>query len=90
MSYTKDTEREDRIDELMAGCMDMEEVYVAWYYYFAENLDFPISAVARLKKRAGSKEDVEVRLVDVVNKRANNLSNLVFKLKNISVITLPF
>lgn len=67
MSYPTDPKREDRVDELMADCMDMEEVYVAWYYYFAENLDFPISAIARLKKRGGSAEDIEVRIVDVVS-----------------------
>ncbi len=67
MSYPKDPQREDRVGELMADCKDMEEVYVAWYYYFAENLEFPISAIALLKKRGGSKEKVEVSLVDVVS-----------------------
>ena len=38
---------------------------MGWYYYYAENLAFPVAAVAKLKKREGKYEKVEVQLVEV-------------------------
>ncbi|NJL77610.1 MAG: hypothetical protein HC892_23820 [Saprospiraceae bacterium] len=43
-------EREDRISEdILADCYGDDEINTGWYYYFLDNLTFPISAVAKLK-----------------------------------------
>jgi hypothetical protein len=52
-------------NEIIVDAYDDGEVNMSWYYYFAENLEFPISAVAKLKRRNGEVEEEEIMLVEI-------------------------
>ena len=59
-------QRQNRIDnEIIIDAYDDEEINMSWYYYYADNLEFPISAVAKLKKRGGKYEQVEIQLIKI-------------------------
>lgn len=61
-----DQEREDRIaDDILVDCNGDDDVNMSWYYYFRDNLTFPIAAVAKLKKRSGGIEQMAVELVSI-------------------------
>lgn len=61
-------ERESKIySEIVVDAYNDEEVNTSWYYYFEENMEFPVSAVVKLKKRNGQYENVEVMLVEVAS-----------------------
>ncbi|MFK7949470.1 MAG: calcium-binding protein [Saprospiraceae bacterium] len=67
-------ERKDKIySEIVVDAYDEQEINLSWYYYFEENLEFPISAVAKLKKRNGQYENVEVMLVEVASEADKDL-----------------
>jgi len=66
-----DQERKDRIDEdILVDCYGDDEVNMGWYYYFRDNLTFPISAVAKLRKRSGGIEQMSVELVSIYSDEA--------------------
>ena len=59
----KDPEREERIDfEVVVDAYDEEERAMGWYYYLADNIDFPFEA----KWMNGKKpEGREVTVLDI-------------------------
>lgn len=68
MPPSTNEERQHRIDyEIIVDAYDDGEIYIGWYYYFAENLEFPIRAVAHLKKRNGRKENIAIEIVEVAS-----------------------
>jgi Calcium binding len=77
MSKIHDEAREDRIMlEVVVDCYDDEEVATGWYYYFAENLDFPFAAQANLKLRGGKMEQKKVKIVEVETDDITNSEKL--------------
>lgn len=63
---THDPHRESRIeDEIIVDCYDDSEVEMAWFYYFADGLEFPFEATANLKIRGGQTEEKTVQVVEI-------------------------
>jgi hypothetical protein len=61
-------ERQHRIDyEVIIEAYDEQEVNMCWFYHFNDNLEFPISAVAKLKRRNGQYEKAEIQIVDLLS-----------------------
>lgn len=60
-----------RIDyEIIVDCYDEYEVNMGWYYYFTDNLEFPIKAKVNLNTRKGqSLKDVEIVEVSSLENR---------------------
>ncbi|MGB1243214.1 MAG: calcium-binding protein [Chitinophagales bacterium] len=68
MPHTKDPNRDHRIIyEIVVDAYGDEEVNMSWYYYFADNLEFPFNAVAHLKKRNGKKENLDIEVIEVAS-----------------------
>ncbi len=66
MQNVEDPIRQKRIDyEVIVDCYDDDEVAMGWYYYFSDNLVFPIPATVQLKQRGGKVETVDVEIVEV-------------------------
>ncbi len=51
-------------DEIVVDAHDDDEVYMGWYYFMAETLEFPFKAVAKIKKRNGTIEEHTVEVVE--------------------------
>lgn len=67
-------ERQYRIDyEIIVDAYDDHEVNMGWYYYYNDDLQFPITATAKLKRRNGKQEEVEIQLVDVASEPEEEL-----------------
>jgi hypothetical protein len=60
--------------EIIVEAYNDEEVNTAWYYFFVENLEFPINAVAKLKRRNGEWEEEEILLVEVASEPDKDLT----------------
>jgi Calcium binding len=57
MPRTHNQSREDRIIyEVIVDCYDEGEQLMGWYYYMADNLEFPIKATVRLGLCGGGRE----------------------------------
>ncbi len=66
--------RQNRIDhEILVEIDSDESANVSWNQYFSENLEFPINAVANLRKRDGEIEEVEILIVDVASEPEKEL-----------------
>ena len=65
MAREKDEEREHRIRNEAIPDAYGEEVAMSWYYYMADNLEFPIKAKAQLRLRGGKTEEKAVKIVEV-------------------------
>ena len=50
-------------EEIVVDANGDDEVYMGWYYFMSETLEFPFKAVATIKKRNGT---IEERTVEVV------------------------
>jgi hypothetical protein len=61
-------------NEIIVDAYDDEKVNTAWYYFFIENLEFPINAVARLKRRSGEWEEEEIQLIEVASEPDKDLT----------------
>jgi Calcium binding len=69
MPLTHDQTREDRIIyEVIVDCYEEHEELMGWYYYMADNLEFPIKATVRLRLRGGAAEVKKVDIVEVDKK----------------------
>lgn len=54
--------------EIVVDANDDDEVFMGWYYFMAESLEFPFQAIATIKKRNGTIEERTVEVVeDVTN-----------------------
>ena len=53
--------------EIIVDCYDEYEMSMGWYYYFEESLEFPFKATAELKKRDGSIEPKEVKIMGMAS-----------------------
>ena len=49
--------------EIVVDANGDDEVYMGWYYFMVETLEFPFKAIATIKKRNGT---IEERTVEVV------------------------
>ncbi len=68
-----DQEREDRIaDEIIVDCYHEGEAAISWQIYFADNLEFPIKAVANLRKQGGIEEQKAVKIVEMASTEGDN------------------
>ena len=60
----RDEDRENRITmEIVVDAYDSEEIAMGWYYYIADNCNFPFKAVCTSERRASPlmlNEEVEV------------------------------
>lgn len=66
MPRTHDPTRHNRIrDEVIVDCQDEDEELMGWYYYMADNLEFPIAATVRFALRGGKSEVKPAQIVDV-------------------------
>ncbi|MBV6443387.1 MAG: hypothetical protein EPGJADBJ_05126 [Saprospiraceae bacterium] len=66
MSSAHAPAREQRIlYEIIVDCYDEEEEMIGWYYYFADNLKFPIEATVRLPLHGGKMEEKKVQIVEL-------------------------
>jgi hypothetical protein len=66
MPKSHDEARENRIlDEVIVDTYDEGEELMSWYYYFADNMEFPFQATARLALRGGKSEEKKVQIVEV-------------------------
>lgn len=54
--------------EIVVDANDDDEVFMGWYYFMAESLEFPFQAIATIKKRNGT---IEERTVEVVEDATN-------------------
>lgn len=61
------------LNEIIVDVYDVEEVNTAWFQFFAENVTFPISAVAKLKRRNGEWEEEEIQLIEVASEPDKDL-----------------
>ncbi len=55
-------------EEITVDANGDDEVYMGWYYFMSETLEFPFKAVASIKKRNGTTEE---RTVDVIEDATN-------------------
>ncbi len=55
-------------DEIIVDAYDDIEVSMGWYYTFDEQLTFPFMATAQLKKKDGSVESKQVKVVGLHSK----------------------
>ena len=61
-------QRKNRIhNEIIVDAYDDGEVNMSWFYYFNDYLTFPISAVAKLKRRNGKYENAEIQIVEIAS-----------------------
>ena len=68
MTHQKDPTREHRIYfDVIVDCYDEYEQNMGWYYYFAENLSFPVPAIVELQERGGTKKPCAVEIVSVTS-----------------------
>ena len=51
-------------EEITVDANDDDEVYMGWYYFMSESLEFPFKAVATIKKRNGTTEERTVEIVE--------------------------
>lgn len=66
MPRSHDPAREHRIlYEVIVDCYDEQEEFMGWYYYMADNLEFPITATVRLPLRGGKTEEKTVQIIEV-------------------------
>ncbi|MCW5921270.1 MAG: hypothetical protein KIS77_02930 [Saprospiraceae bacterium] len=66
MPPSHDPAREHRIlDEIIVDCYDEEEELMGRYYYMTDNLEFPITATARMPLRGGTTEEKTEQIVEV-------------------------
>ena len=64
---TEDEEREHRIlYDIVVDAYDEYEQNMGWYYYFEENLNFPIPIIAKLRNRKGF-EKTHVEIVSITS-----------------------
>ena len=69
MPRTLDPTREHRIlYEVIVDAYDEEEQAMGWYYYMADNLEFPIEATVRFALKGGQSEVKPAQIVDVDSK----------------------
>lgn len=69
MPRKQDAERQHRIDyEIIVDCYDEVEENMGWYYYFEENLEFPIEAIIKLRKQDNKVEVVPIRIISIASK----------------------
>ncbi len=72
MPKSKDKEREHRIlYEVIVDAYGEEEQLMGWFYYFQDNLEFPIKATVRFRLRGGGEEIKKVKIVEVNTKNKN-------------------
>ncbi|MEM9887590.1 MAG: calcium-binding protein [Bacteroidota bacterium] len=70
--HKKDPIRDNRIySEIVVEAHDEGEVNVSWYYCFNDHMDFPFTAIVTLLKRDGTKEQVEVEILNVQSEADN-------------------
>lgn len=50
--------------EIVVDANDDDEVFMGWYYFMAESLEFPFQAIATIKKRNGTTEERTVEVVE--------------------------
>jgi hypothetical protein len=75
MTREHDEEREHRIrNEAIPDAYGEEEVAMSWYYYMADNLEFPIKAKVKLRLRGGKTEEKTVKIVEVDPKSETSLT----------------
>ena len=69
MSKKQDAERQYRINyEIIVDCYGEAEENMGWYYYFEDNLEFPIEAIIKLHKQDGKAEGVPIRIISIASK----------------------
>ncbi len=51
-------------DEIVVDANGDDEVYIGWYYFMVESLEFPFKAIATIKKRNGITEEHTVEVVE--------------------------
>lgn len=72
MPKSKDEERENRIlDEIIVDAYGEAEQLMGWFYYFQDNLEFPIKATVKFRLRGGGGEIKKVKIVEVDPKSEN-------------------
>ncbi|MBL7817499.1 MAG: hypothetical protein JNL70_21010 [Saprospiraceae bacterium] len=75
MAKDHNKEREHRIHyEIIVDAYDEYEEAMGWYYYFADNLEFPMEAKAQLRLRGGKTEEKTVKIVEVDPKSEDSLT----------------
>jgi hypothetical protein len=75
MATEHDEKREHRIrNEAIPDAFGEEEVAMSWYYYMAENLEFPIKAKVKLRSRGGKTEEKAVKIVEIDPKSETSLT----------------
>lgn len=75
MPRTHDEEREHRIIyEVIVDCYDDEEELIGWFYYFADNLEFPMEATVKFRLRDGGEELKKVKIMEIDPKSENGKS----------------
>ena len=66
MRKEHDSDRENRIlEEVIVDCYGEEEQLMGWYYYMADNLEFPITATVRFALKGGKTEIKPAQIVDI-------------------------
>ena len=53
--------------EIIVDCYDEYEVSMGWYYFMEETIKFPFRAKAKLKKRNGTIEQQEIKVVGLAS-----------------------
>lgn len=71
---TKEERQHKIYGEIIVDAHDEQEINTGWYQYFAENLEFPINAVAKLKRRNGEWEEEEIQLIEVASEPDKDLT----------------
>lgn len=75
MTREHDEEREHRIrNEVIPDAHGGEEVAMSWYYYMADNLEFPMKAKVKLRLHGGKTEEKTVKIVEVGPKSETSLT----------------
>ena len=64
-----DDEMQEKIDdEIIVDAYDEYEQSMGWFYFFDETLENPFTATAQLKKRDGTTESKQVKVVGLASK----------------------
>jgi Calcium binding len=50
--------------DIVVDAKDDEDIYMGWYYFMVETLEFPFKAIAIIKKRNGTTEERTVEVVE--------------------------
>jgi Calcium binding len=51
-------------EEITVDAKDDEDIFMGWYYFMAETLEFPFKATATIRKRDGTTEEHTVDVVE--------------------------